>query len=218
LNGRVGEGERGGEEREAYACVGEPFCGSGGRASRLGVCWRRLWVHLFWRGCQRCDWVCRTALHVASGEDEALHTFRPPCRFLRVLLYLRIGVLGICIPARPADDLVSDIGIHHFEPAARRVVLVPRQLPVAQFFEPVEAFVGAEELVDAVEGVGVGFVFALDQLVPFGVLEDFAELERHGCGGGWDGRGCGMLRELYVVLQSDARAECVGIGEGERRC
>ncbi len=151
-------------------------------------------------------------------EARALHTFRPPYRFLRVLFDLRIGVLGICVPARPTDDLVSDIGIHHFEPAARRVVLVPRQLPIAQFFEAGEAFVGAEELVNAVEGVGVGFVFALDQLVPFGVLEDFAELERHDCGGGWDGRGGRMLPKRYIVLQSDTRAECVGNGEGEEGC
>lgn len=76
---------------------------------------------------------------------------------------------------------------------------MPGELTVAQLFEAGEGGVGAKEDVDAVEGVGVGFVLALDELAPFGVLLDFAEFEGHrGVGGGgrwevWEVRGEEMV-------------------------
>ena len=84
---------------------------------------------------------------------------------------------------------------------------MPFPLAVAEFFEAVTGFgggdalvggaaVGAQEEVEGVEGGFVGFALALDELVPFGGVEDLVEFEGHYCGelGGDCSRRSGEVR------------------------
>ena len=60
---------------------------------------------------------------------------------------------------------------------------MPGDLSIPQLFEAVTpargASVRAQEEIKAIEGVFVGFTFALDELVELGVGLDMSELERH---------------------------------------
>ena len=61
---------------------------------------------------------------------------------------------------------------------------MPGQLSVPQLFEAVTPFrrvapVRAQEEVETIEGIFVGFAFTLDELVEFGIRFDMPELERH---------------------------------------
>lgn len=96
-----------------------------------------------------------------------------------MFLIHRIRVLRVGIPQRRPHNPVADIGIHDLEPARSGIIAELTDLPVAQLDEAGGAGVVAKEPPDSIRGHGVAFAFALDDVVEFDVVVDFAEDEGH---------------------------------------
>lgn len=84
------------------------------------------------------------------------------------------------MPTSSPHNPPPNLRIHNLEPPLPAILLPLRDLAIAQLDEACRGRVVAEEAEEGLGGRGVGFAFALDDLVEFAFVEDFVEEEGHG--------------------------------------